>query len=561
MNRSRTGGGSIATAWLYPLTIVVVGAILYLPLVGRQGFNSHEVDAPYYRVLEYLHEIRQGHWLPQTFPHFFQGAGFAYPRFYPPVANAVATAVTAVTGDVVVGVHLSFLLSVILSALTMYALLLSVTRDRLVAMIGAVTYIGFPYRFADVFVRGALAECWSFVWYPVILLGGWRWQEQKRVPWYLPLAIAGLALTHPQMALYFAAISAVLLLIWRPLPSRGMAVSALGAIALAIGLSAWYWMPQQFYLPGVWASVPGAVWADAAHVVPERVPFWTALTGVPARRGVDVSVGWIGLIANLLAVHGWLRPTGAPERLQARARWLLVPWWMLLGFMVAPGTALTVLPASFGYIQFPWRVLGLMGFLATASIGCSIVGLRNRRITAGALLVLSAVVLRSGIWANMRPDLTSDQIEQRLATANRRRGLTGASEYLPRTVPGLDEDYEGAMDQLSGAIRAAPRASEGVVVQSFTRVGSASDVVIEARRPGVVVLPLIYYDFYSARTADGSVVATRDSLGLLAIRVPSGHHAISLRERLTPVYWIGLAVSVLSGVAAAIYASRRRVRG
>src|SRR5262245_10900653 len=92
---------------LHLAALVLVVVVLYIPLLGRVGFFSHEDATPYYRVLEYVGEMRDGHWLPQIFPRVFQGAGHAFPRFYAPIGNAVAVALTFATGDVVVGVHLA----------------------------------------------------------------------------------------------------------------------------------------------------------------------------------------------------------------------------------------------------------------------------------------------------------------------------------------------------------------------------------------------------------------------------------------------------------------------
>ena len=102
-------------------------------------------------------------------------------------------------------------------------------------------------------MRGALAECWTFVWYPLILLGGWRMQAGQRAPWYMPLAIAGLLLSHAQMTLYFAVVSVILLITWRGAPRIPVVRSAAGAGLLALGLSAWFWLPQQHYFSDIWA--------------------------------------------------------------------------------------------------------------------------------------------------------------------------------------------------------------------------------------------------------------------------------------------------------------------
>jgi hypothetical protein len=546
VSRRRTRGPVSRLTVLYAVALTVGCTVLYLPLLSRVGFHSHETMTPYLRLLEYLGEMRAGHWLPQVFPHAFEHAGYAFPRFYPPLGNAVAAAFTVMTGDVVLGVHLSFLASVVLSCLTMYAVLYRITGRRSTAALAALAYVSSAYRFGDVFVRGALAECWSFAWYPPILLGLWRLQETGRVRWYLLVCAAALLLSHPQMALFFAMALLVLVLCQRPWPSGRQVIGAGAAAVWALGVTAWYWLPQQYYLPSVWASVPAAVWADRAFLVGQAVPWQTAFSGQPLRNGLDLSVGCVGVGALLLVAYGWWRPPRDPGDLQLmrRARWLLVPWLLLLGFMLAPGLAMRVLPAQFGYIQFPWRVLGPMTFFAAASLACSVVSLRAGWVGAVAVFAVVLEMMRGGVAPNERPSWTAANFE-RFLVAGRPRGLTGASEYLPRTVAGLDRDYEGTLTRLSGSIRAAPSASGGITVQSFIKDGSGARVAFEGATGGVIVLPHIYYDLYVARDSGGMPVATRDTLGLLALEVGPGHNVVEVREELTPVYWVGLLMSLV----------------
>jgi hypothetical protein len=164
----------------------------------------------------------------------------------------------------------------------------------------------------------------------------------------------------------------------------------------------------------------------------------------------------------------------------------------------------------------------------------------------GAVAVFAVVLemMRGGVAPNERPSWTAANFERFLA-AGRPRGLTGASEYLPRTVAGLDRDYEGTLTRLSGAIRAAPSASGGIMVHSFSKDGSGARVAFDGTSDGVIVLPLIYYDLYVARDAAGRAVATRDTLGLLALEVGPGANVVEVSEELTPVYWVGLLVSLV----------------
>ena len=536
---------SRGAALLYPTALVVLGTLLYSPLLDRHGFHSHEGAATYLRVLEYVREIRAGHWIPQSLPDLFSGAGYAFPRFYPPLGYAVAAAFTATTSDLVLGVHLSFLASVLLSSLTMYFFVGSVTRDRLIGLLGAIAYISFPYRFQDVFVRSALAECWGFVWYPLILLGGWHLRQGSRIAWYLPIAIAGLVLSHSQMALYFALVCVLLLASARPLPNRSMLLRCIWSVCIGLGLAAWFWIPQRYYLDTVWAGDPAAMWSNPEFVHSQRLNPVTLLTGMPLRNAMALSVGGVGILAPVLALIAWALPlpSGQNKGLGESARQLLIPWWAMVFFMVSPRIFLAILPDAFGYIQFPWRLLGLMGLLSASSFALLIASWNSKRVTFAGLLAVCALVLPSGVVPNTLPEWTSVALARELSGPRAEGGLTSLSEYLPRTIGDLRGDYEGTIDRVKRTISRGPQASQGLLVRSYVRKGSESEIAVEADRAGAITLPLIYYDFYHARLRGGSELPVRDSSGFVALTLPPGEHLVVLSEQITGVQWVALAVS------------------
>src|SRR4051812_1682181 len=85
---------------------------LFAALLDRHGFDSHERIWQYLRTVEYLREWQHGHAVPQSFPDAVAGGGYAFPRYYPPFVYWLSAALAAVTGDPVLGVHLTLLGSV-----------------------------------------------------------------------------------------------------------------------------------------------------------------------------------------------------------------------------------------------------------------------------------------------------------------------------------------------------------------------------------------------------------------------------------------------------------------
>ncbi len=89
--------------------------------------------------------------------------------------------------------------------------------------------------------------------------------------WYLPVAWAGLLLTHTVLSLYFLLVFGLLVLL--AMRWSGWRTAALLTVGLALGagLSGWYLLPQQHLLPAVRAHDPHLVTADRAFVESQRV--------------------------------------------------------------------------------------------------------------------------------------------------------------------------------------------------------------------------------------------------------------------------------------------------
>ena len=186
------------------IAVVVLAACwLFKACFGPHPLYTHQGLETYVRVREYLTEFSHGHVIPQVFPDAVRGAGAAFPRFYPPVSYYFTTTLAGLVGNVARGVNLSFLLSVVLSGVAMYGLIIAITRSRAAAVAAALLYISVPYRFVDIFTRGALAESWTFVWFPLIVYGVWRTITRRQMAWHLPVTLAMLVLTHHGVAIYF----------------------------------------------------------------------------------------------------------------------------------------------------------------------------------------------------------------------------------------------------------------------------------------------------------------------------------------------------------------------
>ncbi len=197
----------------------------------------------------FAEQFWHGELYPRWLPDHNVGLGSPTYFFYPPVpsyASAVFFPVLhARDPDGWLQAGYGCGLALVLSAIAAYWWLRSLTSAS-GALLGAAIYLIAPYHVAtDLYLRGASAELWGFVWLPCLML----FVNQLRFrtgPAFLGLAVsfAIMVMTHlPTVVCFSCAVPAWAL--WMAEPGKRLRAAALtlGAMALGAGLSAVYLAP------------------------------------------------------------------------------------------------------------------------------------------------------------------------------------------------------------------------------------------------------------------------------------------------------------------------------
>ena len=562
----RWGGAVRHAACVVVLAATV--AFLFSDLFSTVAFWSHEKLFVYIRTDQVVQELEAGHY-PQAFPDAVWGAGYGFPRFYPPFTLWLSAGLAMLFDDVVVGTHAAFFLSVLASGFAMYFMVAALARSKSVALAASLVYVSVPYRFVDIFVRGALAEAWTFVWYPIVVAGLWRAITRRVFPWYLPVGVAGIVLTHNITAIYFLGFCAVVCvagLYW-----NGWKAAALPALGLALGLalSAWFLLPQQVYMKDVWVGEPYFIWADTAHVEEHRVlphqfffsypDWWYGESHDPGHLDrMSFELGPAQLLVVPVAVAFLFLLVRRRRRLDHLALVLALVcfagWAACLAFMLWPTAFLAVLPHQFGYIQFPWRLLGLSLFLS-ATAAALFVRYGGFTSTVRNGFVAAAILFVALVPSFQRQAPFEDGwVESRVLAPEYVReegylGYTVGGEYLPR-----DFDVFAIRDgRIGPEAFERPRVVDGEgAVTAWHRTGLDMEATVSGAGDRSLVLPLAFYDFYVATTDGGRRLETFSSEGLLSVRVPAGYVEVAIRQELTPVTVVGIWISGAALLATAL---------
>ena len=150
--------------WLVLVIFISVPASipLFRPLFYHFSDESHLAN-----LYEMVRAFSSGQIPPRMAPDISFGFGYPLFNFYYPLPYYFGSLFYFLTKSLVLSIKLLFLFSIFLSGLFMFIWLKNHTT-KLGALVGTIIYIYTPYRAVDLYVRGALGEAISFVFFPLI---------------------------------------------------------------------------------------------------------------------------------------------------------------------------------------------------------------------------------------------------------------------------------------------------------------------------------------------------------------------------------------------------------
>ena len=516
-------------------------------------------------------------WNGNLFPRWFTGVngGLGGPSgfFYPPLTSYASSVFWPLLSDhdpagwLAAGYALA--LAQILSGITAYWWLRSLVEAR-AALLGAALYAIAPYHLAlDVYVRGASAEAWVFVWFPLVLWSAGALSRHSR--WALPVASVSYALavlSHPTVSLCFAPIPVSYVFVFSERKERLRNTAwIVAALLLGVGLNAQYLLPamlDQNKAYVVWQTVGHGdysnqwIWQDG-HELAEmgryiygklaRAPYeiyWESLIKLPF---LVVSLTTSIAIACLLWVI----------RFQQKGTLLRIAWFygvvaLLSVFLMTKFSVLIWRVVPFlKFLQYPFRfnvmlVISLAALAALAVAGLPSTYARYASALLG-LIVLSWVGLDVygvaqgySVWRSEAPvrleyfrQLARTQIDYS-SMWPRPGNNTVLSDF--RAFDGFVAAHPpktGKLEGSAGVVQVLRWTPRHVVLQ------------IESPRNSELTLNHFYYAGWQGRFSDGTIAAAHPSPdGLIQLNVPQGSYQMVIELARSESEHAGMAISLAS---------------
>jgi len=519
-----------------PLLLVLAAAVAASGGLLRAGLpDTHDGLFHFFRMMALDEAVGQGCCFPRWLPQFAFGYGQPVFTFYGAAAYYQALSGHLVGLGAEAALKLSWFMGFATAGAGAYGLARRWMHGSPAALVGA-AYVLFPYRLANVYVRGALAEHWGLALLPLLLLVGERALERgTRADWTrLALVWAALVLTHHLSAFLAVPLLAAYLLVcgWRR--TRRLAITLAAPVAGTL-LTAFYWLPvlTEVRLVGLGQTFSTDAWQR--FLVPLlQIASPTLLYRYYPQQGVAheyplglVTIG-LGLLAALALVVA--RPRGAGGRARL-VHWGVVGLICLALQWTATALVWEAVPLL-GFLQFPWRLMGPFALAWAVLLGAGVDGLLRWRPGVGGLtcVALAVVLAVASLWH--LPGSTVAASEQHWAqqmwdhdAAIGQVGATWTAEYVPVwvTVDRSAMPWDPVESDRPPLVRLPDDARVRV-----TGAGLYS-VSLDVSVPSPVRLS--WHSFHypgQSVTVDGVAVGSEPytDLGLASAAVPAGSHAV-----------------------------------
>jgi hypothetical protein len=519
--------------------VILVLAIPAFSLMLRFGIYTMH-DPHIFRIIEFHNCISAG-----TFPCRWaadSGKGYGEPlfNFYNQLPYWLSEILIFSGFSVLDSAKTLFILSLVLSGFAMFAFAKKYWGPA-GGLVTAVFYIYAPYRAVDVWVRGALPEALSFIFYPLIFLTLDNYLDTRKSLWLagLVLSLSALITTH-NLSFFMFAPFLLLYYGFRSLLQHSFLSpkSILFVGLLTLGLSAYYLLPVIFESRLVTLSSTVRDYYDY-HIHFTTLHelfisrFWGYGASLWARKYLSVSAGqlhWI--IPALLSLLIILK-----RRLDSRsAAFIFFTGCGLLALFLTHGKSSFIwnfIPFM-KYVQFPWRYLSMAAFFLSLASGY-IANLFKNRFFLNLIITLIILInfnfFRPDIWRSV----SDAEVSSGSVWDEGRSSSLG--DFWPASSPQLPTEF----------------APESVIFSGQTlkihKLNTRAEYVVRSdlNVPQPASLPIVYFPGWRVWVNQQLVSAgPAGNLGLITFNLPPGESQITAVFGDTPVRTLGNVISFLS---------------
>ena len=382
--------------YIFPLILLFVSIIPLLDLLHAGLPITHDGQDHVARIANFYQNLSEGNIIPRWAATLNWGYGHPILMFLYPLPSYIASSFHFLGFSLVDSAKIVFASTFVLSAFTMYLW----TKNFLpkeAALFSSALYVLAPYRFVDLYVRGAIGEHVAFLFMPLVLYFILK-ISKKYSKWFIvggAMSIAGLILSHNAISLMFLPIS-FLYALYLYSKQKKYFQNIMLIFILGFGVSAFFWMPAFFEGKFTLRDIVTANEYKSRFVSLADVIYDSWNYGGSGQFTVQLGiVNWLMIILSIpVALFLFLKK----NRL----------WILSFGALIILSLSIFLMLSYSSFIwhhikilqnfQFPWRFLSISVFVGAVLGGVVISQIRNYRLIVVCLILLVFIFTSKDYW-------------------------------------------------------------------------------------------------------------------------------------------------------------------
>lgn len=391
---------SLRFRFLPYILLIGIGMVCLFPLLYAGLPFTHDGKDHVARIANFYVNLQQGVFIPRWASQLNWGYGHPVLMFLYPLPSYLSSLFHMIGFSFIDSVKIVFGISFLFSGVTMYIWVAKVF-NRYAGFIAAVLYMYAPYRFVDLYVRGALGEHVAFIFPPLILYFIFRLSKERNILTvsFCALSFAGLLLSHNAISLMFLPIFALygLFLFIQSRNKKIFMTYVIGAVLLGFGLAAFFWVPA--LLEGKYTLRNIVTDTDYAK---RFVPLKDFVFGTWNFGGTDLlskqvgTIQWFLFFATCFYTWQWYKNKKMQWQLGMGS---ILIFWATLFIMTEHATFVWDNITILQNFQFPWRFLAVIVFITAFYGGFVIAALPKKFVLASVvILTIVSVIVTVPYW-------------------------------------------------------------------------------------------------------------------------------------------------------------------
>lgn len=526
------------------LVLLILLSLSTFSLMLRWGiYTMHDFHV--FRLFEFTKSISDGifpaRWSPDS------GMGYGEPLFifYGQFPYWLGQMFREIGFSVIDSTKALFIVSLIGSGLTMFIL----SRrywGNLGGLVSGIFYMYAPYRAVDVWVRGALPEAVSFVFFPLVFyfLDRYLYLNKSKYLFYFSLTYSLLLINH-NLSTYM--ITPFIFIFWLftviSIRSLRSFIPLICSGILSLMLAAFYVLPVVFEnsLTTVTATTQSYYSFQLHYATLKQLfisNFWGYGGSVWGQNDtLSFSVGYLHWLLPLISIV--LILIRKKIKFENISKFYLFTGLGLLAIFLTHGKAEFIwkLIPGMSFVQFPWRFLSPAVFFLSLAAGLFPNLIHTYRSLVSAFSILAVILLNFNFY---RPDIwrsidDNAQFNGKLWDEQRSSAL---QDYWPKTAPTLPVSF--ATEEVIF------NSGQGKSISSSKNSHSAWYSFEIMSQTAKVSFPIVYFPGWVGKLDNKAEYISPDASGLISLNALKGWHKVSLEFKDTPIRQLGNILSLFS---------------